>query len=539
MENSQIAKQFDLLAKLMELHGENPFKIRSYSSAYQTIRRLDRDLRGLNEEELMEIKGIGKAVASKIKEVIESGNMLALNSYLERTPEGLIDVLMLKGLGPKKVKSLWEKLDITSLGELEYACKENRLLSLKGFGQKTQLALLDQIDFIRKNAGQVLLSEAEIIMDELLLLLRKRFPNHRFESTGAYRRRMESISDLTIVGTLEEEEFEEYIKTLEGHDVVDAKHTINGLPVSYHFATIENFGAIVFESTGPKAFVDRFKGIHQLEEDEIFRAKGLAFVHPEFRDAFVALEHPKVPAVLNIEEVKGVIHAHSSWSDGSNSIQQMADACQEAGYAYLVLSDHSKSAFYANGLNEERVLHQWKEIDEINAANPDFRIFKGIESDILFDGKLDYDNDFLSRFEVVIASVHSNLKMDEEKANERLLYAIEQPSTHILGHMTGRLLLSRPGYPIDHQKIIDACAANEVAIEINSNPHRLDIDWRWIPYALEKGIKICLSPDAHNTRGIQDMKYGVWMARKGGVSPNECLNTLIAGDFAQWASRKK
>jgi DNA polymerase (family 10) len=537
MENREIAKQFDLLAKLMELHGENPFKIRSYSSAYQTLRRMDQDLSSYSEEELMTIKGIGKAVASKTREWFENGKMNVLEEYKAKTPQGVIDVLMLKGLGPKKVKILWDKLDISSLGELEYACKENRLLSLKGFGQKTQLALLEQIDFIRKNSGQVLLSEAMQILEDLLKILRKQFPGERFESTGPLRRKLESIARLDIIGTLEEDAFWGNIqKLLDDGPKEDSR--INALPLHYHFASKENFAAKWFESTGPASFIALFSDRQKEEEKDIFKARDLPFIHPEYRDVFSESPGQNIPERLSMEHIRGVIHSHSTWSDGSHSILQMAKACQDAGYQYLVMSDHSKSAFYANGLNEDRILQQWKEIDEINAANPGFRIFKGIESDILNDGNLDYDTGILSQFEVVIASVHSNLRMDEEKANARLLKAIEHPSTNILGHMTGRLLLSRPGYPLDYQKIIDACAANEVAIEINANPHRLDIDWRWIPYALEKGVQICLSPDAHNTRGIKDMKYGVWMAQKGGVGPAQCPNCLDTLEFAAWAAGK-
>lgn len=537
MENRQIAKQFDLLAKLMELHEENPFKIRSYASAYQTIRRLDQDMTDMDEGAMLEVKGIGKAVASKIIEFIETGEISALEKIKSETPEGLIAILQMKGLGPKKVRLLWKELDITSLGELEYACLENRLLSLKGFGKKTQESILVQIEFIKKNAGQVLLSDAEKMGAKILNKLKLKFPDKLFELTGDLRRKMDSLSQLELVGTISTKEFEEAVISLDEIEKFDKGLLMNGLPLHYHESGQEEFGAILFSSTGPDEFTALFKLDRLKDEKEVFKQNNKSYIVPEQRDLLGGKNWSELPELMTLNDQKGVIHAHSTWSDGNNTIQQMVDSCKEEGYSYLVITDHSKSAFYANGLNEERILQQWKEIDEINAANPGFRVFKGIESDILYNGKLDYEDDLLSSFEVIIASIHSNLKMNEEKAHERLMGAIENPHTHILGHLTGRLLLSRPGYPVDHKRIIDACAANKVAIEINANPHRLDIDWRWLPYALDKGVKICISPDAHNTKGIKDMKYGVWMARKGGVGADQCLNTLDSHSFAQWAMK--
>jgi DNA polymerase (family 10) len=538
MDNRQIAKQFDLIARLMELHEENPFRIRSYTTAYQNLRKLDVPLTGLKEEELMAIPGIGQAVAAKIREFIESGRIDALEKLLAKTPVGLIDVLNIKGIGPKKVRVLWKELGITDIGELEYACYENRLLSLKGFGQKTQDSILTQIDFHKRNAGQILLHQALELSGRLLAVLSSAMPAGRFEVTGDLRRKMETVSVLEFIGT---EDRAQVINILLGSDVLqenDGKLNFQGLPVEYHVAAPGQFGTRWFFTTGPDAFVNRFNpGMHR-EESDVFHEAGCSFIVPELRDRATDESFIVPERLISLEDQRGVIHAHSTWSDGSNTIRQMADACREKGYGYLVLTDHSRSAFYANGLNEERIYKQWEEMAEINRQNPDFRVFRGIESDILYNGELDYADEILDGFELVIASVHSNLNMDQEAAHRRLIGAIEHPRTHILGHMTGRLLLSRPGYPVDHQRIIDACAGNRVAIEINANPHRLDIDWRWIPYALEKGVKICISPDAHNVKGIDDMQFGVWMARKAGAGAADCLNTLDAGELANWAAAK-
>jgi len=275
----------------------------------------------------------------------------------------------------------------------------------------------------------------------------------------------------------------------------------------------------------------------------VFDKAGLPFIEPELRETGAIIETAKLhrlPKLVTVEDILGVVHAHTLYSDGVNTIAEMAHYAQERGYAYLTITDHSKSAFYANGLKEERLREQWKEIDAINAGLfSGFRIFKGIESDILSDGSLDYPDEVLREFDLVIASVHSNLKMDEARATERLIKAVENPFTTILGHPTGRLLLSREGYPIDHKKVIDACAANKVAIELNANPYRLDLDWTWIPYAVSKGVVVSINPDAHSCHGIDDIRYGVLAARKGGLEPTQCLNTMSAEAFWSFARKTR
>ncbi len=268
----------------------------------------------------------------------------------------------------------------------------------------------------------------------------------------------------------------------------------------------------------------------------MFERAGLPYLAPELRSAPDALSRA-IPELLDEEDIRGVVHAHSTYSDGLHALQEMAESARNAGFAYLVITDHSKSAFYANGLSIERVLAQMAEIEALNAAMAPFRIFKGIESDILADGSLDYPEEILAQFEVVIASVHSNLKMDEAKATARIIRAIENPHTRILGHPTGRLLLSRPGYPLDHRAVIDACAANGVAIELNANPYRLDLDWAWIPYAIEKQVWISINPDAHSREGIRDIHFGVLAARKGGLEKSRCLNAMDLESFAEWVGK--
>jgi DNA polymerase (family 10) len=539
MSNKEIAGQFNLLAQLMELHGENAFKIRTYQNAYQNLRRMDADLMKLEENELLEIQGIGKAVAAGIIELQRTGTMPALEEMKSKTPSGILDVLKIKGLGPKKIALIWHELNVTSLGELEYACMENRLIGLKGFGEKTQNAILEQIAFLKKNAGSVLISEGLAMAGQLEDFLSTSFPDYRFQLTGLARRKMDVMDKIEIIGTLSKKTVCEELMKLDEFSVTD-EMKIDGVTFIYYETTDKRFDRDLFTSTGPEEFVSSFELGLNLEEAEIFTKNKFNWVPPESREfpKLVLKDDFSIDDLIKESDVKGVIHSHSTWSDGASTIEKMAQACKRFNYEYLIMSDHSVSAFYANGLNEDRLIAQWVEIDALNAADDHFRIFKSIESDIIFSGELDYSDDFLKEFEIVIASIHSNLKMDEAKANSRLLKAIEHPATRILGHMTGRLLLGRPGYPIDHKLIIDACAANKVAIEINSNPHRLDIDWRWLPYAIEKGVEIAISPDAHNVSGILHTKYGVWMARKGIVPKEMVINTKTAVEFDQWLKLK-
>ena len=287
-----------------------------------------------------------------------------------------------------------------------------------------------------------------------------------------------------------------------------------------------------------EAFIAHHEGVDfkaLAEEENVFEKANLPFIAPELREqdwGFELAKNNQLPALIELEDIKGVVHNHSTYSDGINSLQEMAEATRDAGYEYLVMSDHSKAAFYANGLKEDRLYQQWAEIDALNTQMAPFKIFKSIESDILNDGSLDYPEAILKQFDLIIASVHTNLRMDEEKATQRIITAVENPYTTILGHPTGRLLLSRKGYPIDHKKVIDACAANGVSIELNANPYRLDIDWTWIPYAREKGVLISINPDAHNVQGIHDIKYGVFAARKGGLTKEGCLNAKGLAEFS-------
>lgn len=548
MTNAQIADNFSLLARLMEIHGENSFKTKSYSTASYTIDKLPGSLADLPEEKIFSIKGIGEAIGKKILVQLQTGQLPQLNEYLSNTPPGIIEMLAIKGLGPKKIATIWKELEIEAIGELLYACNENRLLLYKGFGAKTQQNIKDSIEFYMGNQGSYLYAQTTTYAHHFTQQLQQAFPDASIALTGDFRRQMEVISKLEWVTTLNPDTLHTFLLqnnfTATGYTpgISEYKGQENIL-LQFYAATNETFYSTLFTTSCSNDFLQAFEKqygtipANAASEEAIFSNASLAVVPPCLRETDTILASAAantLPVLITKEDIKGIIHSHSNWSDGGNSIEEMATAAISMGLQYLVLSDHSKSAFYANGLNEERLKAQHQEIDELNQKHPSFTIFKSIESDILNDGSLDYSDDVLKTFDVVIASVHSNLKMPEEKAMARLLKAIENPYTNILGHMTGRLLLSRSGYPLDHRKIIDACAANQVVIELNAHPRRLDIDWRWISYALDKNVLISINPDAHATAGFNDVAYGVLCAQKAGVTKQQNLSSFSLEELKQF-----
>jgi DNA polymerase (family 10) len=537
MTNPDIARQFNELAKLMELHKDNPFKIRSYSNAYNKLRKMDQPLAGMEEAELQKLEGIGKAIAAKIHELSTTGKMETLQKWRDQTPEGIQEMLKIRGFGPKKVKAVWDGLGVTTVGQLLYAINENRLVELKGFGAKTQESLREKLEFHQRNLGQYHFRTLDKVADVLLEQLTKSFPEETFVRTGALRRACPTLPHLALLTTLAPAAAAEtpgLENTVAGEEKTVA--TFDDFPIVLHHCTAENLGSKQFRHTGApeflQAFVAAFPGVDftgLATEAEVFALANCDVIAPEMREQAYVIDlakNGKLPVLIEEKDIRGVVHSHSTWSDGIHSVRQMAEAARDKGYEYIVMSDHSQSAFYANGLKEDRVREQWLEIDALNKELAPFRIFKSIESDILSDGSLDYPEEVLTGFDLVIASIHSNLNMDQEKATARLVAAIANPFTTILGHPTGRLLLSRAGYPIDHKRVIDACAEHGVAIELNANPYRLDLDWTWIPYAIEKGVKVSINPDAHSMGGIDDIRYGVLAARKGGLTAKNSWNSV-------------
>lgn len=533
MTTEEIAQALKLTAQLMELHNENPFKIKSIANAAYKLDKTDIPLEGKSLQELEQIEGIGKGIATKINELQTTGNLKELAALAENTPVGVIDMLGIKGIGPKKVGQLWRELEIESIGELLYACNENRLITLKGFGAKTQAEVKKQIEFHQSNLGKFHYASVEKFADELVEALKKKYETPLVSLTGAIRRKLEVIDKIEILIAVE--------------NAVINDDTANKININIELITCTpaDFYTRLFETTATETHLEQ-TGYKQntvySSEESIYSSLHLQYIEPELREGLsevILAQNNKLPKLIELSDLKGILHNHSTYSDGLHSLKEMAEYCKELGYEYLGICDHSQSAFYAEGLKPERVLQQHKEINELNKQLAPFKIFKGIESDILNDGSLDYTEDILKTFDFIVASVHSNLKMNEEKATTRLIKAIENPYTTVLGHPTGRLLLSRAGYPIDHKKVIDACAANGVIIELNAHPYRLDIDWRWIPYCLEKGVRISINPDAHEKHGYHDMYYGVCVARKGMLTKEMCFNTMGRDEMQKYFESRK
>ncbi|MGA0285081.1 MAG: PHP domain-containing protein [Saprospiraceae bacterium] len=538
MTNKEIASKFRLLASLMELHEENAFKIRSYNNAYLNIRKLPRELTELNESEISALPGVGKAITAKITELIETGSLKNIEKLLDITPEGIVQMLGIKGLGAKKIGVIWKDLGVESAGELLYAVNENRLIDLKGFGAKTQENIKQQLEYFIESSDKQLY--ARIIPDMELLLegLKAAYPEKLFSFCGELHMKNPIISEACILGEIDNKSFQKFCRKLTLTDG-EERNTINGTPIVYYQSSREYFYYNLVELSTGSNFFQKIKLQKRAynSEKEVFEHKGLPYYIPEFREdsnlEFIE-KYPGENNIVKLEQLKGCIHNHSTYSDGVNTIEEMISTAEEKNYEYFVMTDHSKSAFYANGLEIERLREQGDALRLLDQQNEGIRIFSGIESDILSNGDLDYPDDVLAELDLVIASVHSNLKMDKNKATSRILKAIENPFTSILGHPTGRLLLSRKAYPLDMYAIIDACADHDVAIEINANPLRLDIDWRYIQYAVSKNVLLSINPDAHSIKGIDDNLWGVWAARKGALPISHCLNAMPLDEFEDW-----
>ena len=559
MNNEEIVALLELTVKLLELHDENEFKIKNLGFAVRALDKTTEDLLNMSVAQLATLPSVGKSIAGKIDEIRQTGTTQELTELLARTPEGVLDMLNIKGIGPKKVRTIWQELNITDTRELLLACENGEVAKLKGFGDKIQNTIKESILYAQSNAGKLRMEKgeelAEILFDEL----------------------EKSFEQVSIVGDVRRKnEIVEKIQLVVGHDKPwEVQKLINSLPTlqqdekaSSPFAWRGHFEGKAIEievlicspaqfvnqvfiySASPKHLASQniLKTVQKQvfdSEEAIYASVNIPYIIPEMREGnfeFDWVQKHQNEELITWDGLKGILHNHSTYSDGKHSLKEMADYCRELGFEYLGIADHSKTASYAKGLSEERVFEQHAEIDKLNQAyalmtDRPFKILKGIESDILGDGSLDYPDDVLKSFDYIVASIHQNLKMTEEKAMSRIIGAIENPYTTILGHPTGRLLLSRAGYPVDYKKMIDACAANNVVIEINASPYRLDLDWRWIQYALEKGVKLSINPDAHEKDGYFDMHYGVAVARKGGLTKEMTFNALSLQEITDYLKK--
>lgn len=559
MENSEISKVFERIGKLLELKGENIFKSRAYYNAARIIAGLPFGLKETaSDNTIKDIKGIGEALEKKILELLNTGKLEYLERLESEIPPDVIEMMRIPGLGPKKISKLVEILGIKTIGELEYACKVNRLKIMDGFGARTQENILKGIDLIKRFKGRVLYHEAKSLSHKIMSVLKDVSCVNKLNEAGSLRRFMETVKDVDIVVACDRNNRTQVIdnfvliqgieKVFErGQNKVSARFE-NGLICNLRIVNENEFPCALHHFTGSaehntalRSFAREngleineygiFKNDNPFkikDEADFFSKLEMDYIPPELRENSgeinAALEH-RIPELIDYDDIKGIFHVHTAWSDGSNTTAEMAEAAKNSGMEYIGISDHSVSASYAGGLTNEDVKKQWEEIDRYNSKNHGIHVFKGIESEIHRDGSLDYDESFLEEFDFVIASIHSWFTMNQNEATERIIRAISHPLVTMLGHPTGRLLLAREGYPVDMEKILDACYENNVIVELNANPQRLDIDWRYLKAAKKRKVSISINPDSHSSSTLSFMRYGVNIARKGWLEKDDVFNT--------------
>ncbi|MBV9962008.1 MAG: DNA polymerase/3'-5' exonuclease PolX [Parafilimonas sp.] len=545
--NLETSRLFNLYAELLLLHSKDEKLAALLSGASYRMRNYSIEILSLDKKELAEL--FRPEVIKVLTELSATGTIEALDELIQLTPQGLFDMMRIKGLGGKKLSILWTQAKIDSIDTLLKACKANVISKLPGFGEKSQDNILKSIEAYHSNETRFHYASVADIAINLVSSLRKFFRSQLISLCGEIRRQSTTVERLEIIAAIRSERFKDKAlrKFIPIHmsGVAETKaQTLDEVPVTIYHTTKAGFYYELFKRTGNTAHVE--KVIENLKaktnfktEEAIYTAAGLPFILPEMREDVAEWNFSKSgDNLVTAEGIKGVVHNHTTWSDGVDPLSDFVQACEQRKYEYVVISDHSKNAHYAGGLKEDKVLKQLQEIDKLNKKLAPFRIFKSIECDILVSGELDYGEDILKLFDLVIISVHQLLKMNEEKATRRLIKAIENPYATILGHMTGRQLLIRPGYPVNFKKIIDACAANNVVIEINANPYRLDMDWSHIPYALKKGVMIAVNPDAHSIGEIDNIRWGIAASRKGGLTKDMTWNAMSLQQVERWLHNK-
>lgn len=565
-----IAAVLNNIGVLLELKGEVPFKARAYYNAARLIENLEEDIHLLiAEDRLSSLKGIGAALDRKIRTLALTGSLDYYDELRSSVPAGHLEMLKIQGLGPKKIHKLHESLNITMIGELEYACRENRLLDLPGFGKKSQENILTGIESLKRFSEKRLYVEAAGLAGELLESVRASGLAVRSSIAGSLRRCNEVVKDIDIVASSESPaELAALFTGLPQVERViakgDTKASItlfSGINADLRIVTEREFPFALHHFTGSKEHnvAMRHRAIQMklkmneyglfsgddlvacASEEEIFAALGLSFIPPELRENCGEIEAAAdgtLPFLVEMKDVRGLFHVHTPASDGTSSLKELVKYAKKMGLEYIGIADHSRSAYYAGGLSVEQIERQHAEIDEMNRKDDSFRIFKGIESDILPDGSLDYGDSVLGKFDFVIAAVHSNFSLPEQEMTARVMKAMANRHTTILAHPTGRLLLARDPYRIDMEKVIDHAALTGTAIELNSNPQRLDLDWRLCRPAKKKGVKISINPDAHHAEGLSDIIFGINIARKGWLEKSDCLNCLTLKEISDFMRKK-
>ncbi len=538
MDRKSAAGTLKEIGRLLEIAGENPYRVRAFEGASRAVEAADGDLEELIASgKILETKGIGKGTAAVLEDLAAGRRPQALIEAEERVPSGVREIMGLRGLGPKKVRTLWRDLGVESLGELEYACRENRLVDLKGFGPASQTAVLEAVVFRARADERRLLHEAWMAAEAARDMLRGLDGVISVETAGELRRRCETIGELALVVTMDDcGEAGRVAGSLGGAEKIEDQMWLcwsaGDLPLRLWFTTPGSVGETMIRATGSDAFVEaltarregRLVGDH---EEVVFAGLDLSWIPPELREGSQWLDaaaRGAIPDLVDVADIRGVLHNHTTDSDGLASLEEMAAAAADRGWVFFGVADHSPAAFYANGVDARRLRDQWERADAWNAANPGIRIVKGLEADILTDGRLDIPEGCESGLDYVVASVHSSFRLTEEAQTERILAAVRHPACRVLGHPTGRLLLARPEYPVDLERVLDGCAENGVALEINASPFRLDLDWRWARRALDKKIKLVINPDAHSVEGLDNIRWGVDVARKAGASAADIVN---------------
>ena len=555
---------FERIATLLEMQGENPFKVRAYRTGAEVVESFSGDIMKLAaENQLAGIKGLGEALRDKLHEMATTGRLEFYEKLKAEFPDTIFELFDVQGLGPKKIAALHAELGVSSIADLRRACESGEAAKLSGFAAKTVEKILESIAFREQHASEFKLDQVHALVQQILEELREHPNVSQAEICGSFRRGKETVHDLDfLVSTKQPEKVIEYFVTLP--QVVDviaqgatkaSIHATHGIQCDLRAVASKEFPFALMYFTGSKEHnvairqraLNRGWSLNEYaftevpdhadapvippvhDEADIYRALELDFIEPELREnkgEIEAAEHGGLPRLVQLENLRGVFHNHTTASDGKASLREMADAARELGLQYLGISDHSKSSFQANGLDEKRLLAQIEEIQALNAELDDFHVFAGCEVDILKDGSLDFSDEIMARLDYVVASVHNVFNLPEAEMTKRVIRAIENPHVTMLGHLTGRLLLQRPGYAINVPAVIDAAAETGTIIELNASAWRLDMDWRWWRLAKEKGVKCSINPDAHSTQGLQAVIYGIKAARKGWLTRNDVINCL-------------
>jgi len=583
MDKNQLASLLDEVATLLELkEGSNPFEVRAYQNAARSITALDGDIEQLvREGKLKGVPGLGSTIIKRIEEVIDTGHMALYDELVATTPAIKLEMLRIQGVGPKKVNAIYDQLHVTSIAELEQACKEGKVAKLPGFGKKTQDNILQGIAFLAQHADRFLYPVAEEEAARIEAVLETLPEIMRLQVAGSLRRRRETVGDIDMVASVADSAGDDVrrkimdvftsqpsVKAITGKGETKSSVVLgSGMNMDLRVVGDDQFPYTLHHFTGSKQhhialrrralnmnmtindyglFLGKEPDLQLVpcrNEADIYAALGMAYIEPELREDTGEIEaavHGTLPVLVQESDLRGVLHVHSTWSDGHNTIREMAEACIARGFAYLGITDHSKVAAYANGLNEQALRRQHEEIDSLNREYAGrLHILKGTECDILKDGSLDFADDVLASLDFVVASIHSLFNLSPEEQTQRMLRAITNPYVDIIGHPTGRILLGRAGYTLDMEAVIDAAAERGVCIEINANPSRLDLDWRFLHRARDKGIKIPINPDAHVLAGLDDMRYGIGIARKGWLRPTDVLNTMQTEELLGFFKARK